>query len=55
VGAVQEAPVAVDGELELQPRMHLTLTCDHRSLDGAAGAEFLVTVKAFLEEPGLAL
>jgi pyruvate dehydrogenase E2 component (dihydrolipoyllysine-residue acetyltransferase) len=35
--------------------MHLTLTCDHRSLDGATGAEFLATVKSFLEEPGLAL
>jgi pyruvate dehydrogenase E2 component (dihydrolipoamide acetyltransferase) len=35
--------------------MHLTLTCDHRAVDGATGAEFLTTVKALLEEPGLAL
>jgi pyruvate dehydrogenase E2 component (dihydrolipoamide acetyltransferase) len=55
VGAIVEQPVAVDGELDIRPRMHLTLTCDHRSLDGATGAEFLATVKAFLEEPGLAL
>ena len=55
VGAVVEQPVIVDGELDVRPRMHLTLTCDHRSLDGATGAEFLTTVKAFLEEPGLAL
>jgi pyruvate dehydrogenase E2 component (dihydrolipoamide acetyltransferase) len=55
VGAIVEQPVVVDGELEIQPRMHLTLTCDHRSLDGATGAEFLGTVKSFLEEPGLAL
>jgi pyruvate dehydrogenase E2 component (dihydrolipoamide acetyltransferase) len=55
VGAVAEQVVAVEGELEIRPRMHLTLTCDHRSLDGATGAEFLATVKAFLEEPGLAL
>jgi pyruvate dehydrogenase E2 component (dihydrolipoamide acetyltransferase) len=55
VGTVVEQPVAVDGDLDIRPRMHLTLTCDHRSLDGATGAEFLGTVKAFLEEPGLAL
>jgi pyruvate dehydrogenase E2 component (dihydrolipoyllysine-residue acetyltransferase) len=55
VGAIVEQPVAVDGELDIRPRMHLTLTCDHRSLDGATGAEFFATVKTFLEEPGLAL
>jgi pyruvate/2-oxoglutarate dehydrogenase complex dihydrolipoamide acyltransferase (E2) component len=31
------------------------LTCDHRALNGAVGADFLGSVKAFLEEPGLAL
>jgi pyruvate dehydrogenase E2 component (dihydrolipoamide acetyltransferase) len=35
--------------------MTLTLTCDHRAVDGATGAEFLATLKASLEEPGLAL
>jgi pyruvate dehydrogenase E2 component (dihydrolipoamide acetyltransferase) len=55
VGAIEEQVVAVEGELEVRPRMHVTLTCDHRTLDGAAGAEFLATVKAYLEEPGLAL
>jgi pyruvate/2-oxoglutarate dehydrogenase complex dihydrolipoamide acyltransferase (E2) component len=35
--------------------MAITLTSDHRALDGATSAEFLATVKAFLEEPGLAL
>jgi pyruvate dehydrogenase E2 component (dihydrolipoamide acetyltransferase) len=39
----------------VRPRMELTLTCDHRALDGATGAQFLGDVKAFLEEPGLAL
>ena len=39
----------------VRPRMELTLTCDHRAIDGATGAEFLRDVKAFLEEPGLAL
>jgi pyruvate dehydrogenase E2 component (dihydrolipoamide acetyltransferase) len=35
--------------------MNLTLTCDHRTIDGAIAADFLRTVKTFLEEPGLAL
>jgi pyruvate dehydrogenase E2 component (dihydrolipoamide acetyltransferase) len=55
VGAIEERPVVVDGELEIQPRMDLTLTVDHRSVDGATASDFLRTVKAFLEEPGLAL
>ena len=55
VGAIEERAVVVDGELDIQPRMDLTLTVDHRSVDGATASEFLRTVKAFLEEPGLAL
>jgi pyruvate dehydrogenase E2 component (dihydrolipoamide acetyltransferase) len=55
VGAIEERPIVVDGELEIQPRMDLTLTVDHRSVDGATASDFLRTVKAFLEEPGLAL
>jgi pyruvate dehydrogenase E2 component (dihydrolipoamide acetyltransferase) len=45
----------VDGDLEIRPLMSLTLTCDHRAIDGSVAAEFLGTVRAFLEEPGLAL
>jgi pyruvate dehydrogenase E2 component (dihydrolipoamide acetyltransferase) len=55
VGAIEERPVVVEGDFEIQPRMELTLTCDHRSVDGATASEFLATVKSFLEEPGLAL
>jgi pyruvate dehydrogenase E2 component (dihydrolipoamide acetyltransferase) len=55
VGAIEERAIVVDGELEIQPRMDLTLTVDHRSVDGATASEFLGTVKSFLEEPGLAL
>jgi pyruvate dehydrogenase E2 component (dihydrolipoamide acetyltransferase) len=55
VGAIEEKPVVVDGDLELNPMMSLTLTCDHRALDGSVAAEFLGTVRALLEEPGLAL
>jgi pyruvate dehydrogenase E2 component (dihydrolipoamide acetyltransferase) len=55
VGAAQETPVARDGAVEIRPLMTMTLTCDHRSIDGATAADFLRTVKIFLEEPGLAL
>ena len=55
VGATEDKVVVVDGEIVARPRMEVTLTCDHRAVDGATGAEFLRDVKAFLEEPGLAL
>jgi pyruvate dehydrogenase E2 component (dihydrolipoamide acetyltransferase) len=55
VGSIEDKVVAVDGEPAVRPRMELTLTCDHRAVDGATGAAFLRDVKAFLEEPGLAL
>ena len=55
VGAVKEMPVAVDGEIDVAPVMQLMLTCDHRAIDGADGAEFLRTLVAFVEQPALAL
>jgi pyruvate dehydrogenase E2 component (dihydrolipoamide acetyltransferase) len=55
VGATEERVVPRDGELEILPMVTLTATFDHRAVDGADAAEFLATVKAFLEEPGLAL
>jgi pyruvate dehydrogenase E2 component (dihydrolipoamide acetyltransferase) len=55
VGAAEERAVVVDGAVVPKPVMELTLTCDHRAVDGATAAEFLRTVKQFLEEPGLAL
>jgi pyruvate dehydrogenase E2 component (dihydrolipoamide acetyltransferase) len=55
VGAIEEKPVVVDGEFDIKPMMSLTLTADHRALDGSVAAEFLGTVRAYLEEPGLAL
>jgi pyruvate dehydrogenase E2 component (dihydrolipoamide acetyltransferase) len=55
VGAIESKAVPTDTGLEARPLMTLTLTCDHRSLDGATAADFLRTVKAFLEEPGLML
>ena len=55
VGAIEERAVVVEGDFEIQPRMDMTLTIDHRSVDGATASEFLATVKSFLQEPGLAL
>ena len=55
VGATEDRVVARDGDLEVLPMVTLTGTFDHRAVDGADGAEFLATVKAYLEEPGLAL
>jgi pyruvate dehydrogenase E2 component (dihydrolipoamide acetyltransferase) len=55
VGAIESKAVPTETGFEARPLMTLTLTCDHRSLDGATAADFLRTVKAFLEEPGLML
>ncbi|HEX6701656.1 MAG TPA: dihydrolipoamide acetyltransferase family protein [Gaiellaceae bacterium] len=55
VGAVEDRAAPRDGAVVVRPMMSMTLTCDHRSLDGAVAADFLRTVKTFLEEPGLAL
>jgi pyruvate dehydrogenase E2 component (dihydrolipoamide acetyltransferase) len=55
VGATEDRAVVVDGELVARPMMTLSLTVDHRAVDGAPAADFLRTVKTFLEEPALAL
>jgi pyruvate dehydrogenase E2 component (dihydrolipoyllysine-residue acetyltransferase) len=55
VGSIEDRVVAVEGQPAVRSRMEITLTCDHRAVDGATGAEFLRDLKAFLEEPGLAL
>jgi pyruvate dehydrogenase E2 component (dihydrolipoamide acetyltransferase) len=55
VGATEERPVVEDGELVVLPMMTMTLTVDHRAVDGAPAAEFLGIVKQLLEWPGLAL
>jgi pyruvate dehydrogenase E2 component (dihydrolipoamide acetyltransferase) len=55
VGAIEERAVVRDGEVVAKPVLEMTLTCDHRTVDGATASEFLRTVKQFLEEPGLAL
>jgi pyruvate dehydrogenase E2 component (dihydrolipoamide acetyltransferase) len=51
VGSVLEKPVVDDGQLRVGRRVRLTLSCDHRVTDGAAGARFLQDLKRLLEEP----
>ncbi|HIG74069.1 MAG TPA: dihydrolipoamide acyltransferase, partial [Bacteroidetes bacterium] len=48
-------PVVKNGEVVPGKVMTLTLSCDHRVVDGATGAEFLTDVKSLLEEPSLML
>ena len=55
VGTTEPKPVVRDGEVTVRPLMSMTITCDHRAIDGADGADFLRTVKELLEEPALAL
>ncbi len=55
VGAIEETAVVRDGEIVARPMLELTLSCDHRSVDGSVASEFLGTVKAFLENPALML
>jgi pyruvate dehydrogenase E2 component (dihydrolipoamide acetyltransferase) len=51
VGAVREAPVVDGGAVTVGRRMKMTLSCDHRAMDGAMGARFLQDVRRLLEEP----
>jgi len=51
VGGIQQIPVVKNGAVVPGNVMKLTLSCDHRVVDGAKGAAFLQTLKAFLEEP----
>jgi len=55
VGAVTDEPVVRDGHLDIAPILRLVLTCDHRAIDGADGAQFLQTLVALIEQPSLAL
>ncbi len=51
IGGVEEKPVVIDGQLEIRQRMRVTMSCDHRVIDGATGAKFLQTLKSFVENP----
>jgi len=51
VGAIVEKPVVKNSQIVVGNTMKLTLACDHRTVDGAVGAQFLQTLKTFLENP----
>lgn len=51
VGGIKEVPVVKNGQLAVGNIMKVTLSCDHRVVDGATGAAFLQTLKAYLEDP----
>ncbi|GGW24109.1 pyruvate dehydrogenase complex dihydrolipoamide acetyltransferase [Arenibacter certesii] len=51
VGAIEEKPVVKNGEIVVGSTMKVTLACDHRTVDGATGAQFLQTLRAYLENP----
>ncbi|MBA2292686.1 MAG: 2-oxo acid dehydrogenase subunit E2 [Gemmatimonadales bacterium] len=51
VGRIEPKPVVVDGAVVVRRRMRLTLSCDHRVIDGATGAAFLKTLVGMLENP----
>ncbi|MFS4417698.1 2-oxo acid dehydrogenase subunit E2 [Maribacter sp. 2307ULW6-5] len=51
VGAIVEKPVVRNGEIVVGNTMKLTLACDHRTVDGAVGAQFLQTLRSFIENP----
>ncbi|MBV9580977.1 MAG: 2-oxo acid dehydrogenase subunit E2, partial [Chloroflexi bacterium] len=55
VGAITREPAEHEGEIALRDRLRLTLSVDHRALDGAAGARYLQALKALLEKPLLLL
>ncbi len=51
VGAIVEKPIVKNGQLAVGNTMKVTLTCDHRTVDGAVGAQFLQTLKTYIENP----
>ena len=51
VGSISPVPAVVEGKVEVRRRMRLTMSCDHRVIDGATGAQFLKTLKLLLENP----
>jgi pyruvate dehydrogenase E2 component (dihydrolipoamide acetyltransferase) len=53
VGAIVDTPLRTEGEPEFRPMMNVTVSADHRIVDGAAVARFLAELKATLENPYL--
>jgi len=55
INAINEEARVINGELKIKPMMNLSLTADHRVVDGAVAAEFLSKLKDYIEKPGLLL
>ncbi|MDW5300039.1 MAG: dihydrolipoamide acetyltransferase family protein [Sedimentibacter sp.] len=55
INAINEEAKVINGELKIKPMMNLSLTADHRVVDGAVAAEFLSKLKEYIEKPGLLL
>ena len=51
IGSMETKPVFIDGEFVPRKRMRVTMSCDHRVIDGAVGARFLQTLRQLLESP----
>ncbi|MGC0371364.1 MAG: hypothetical protein DGJ47_000050 [Rickettsiaceae bacterium] len=51
VGASKKKPVIIDDKIEIKTMMNVTLSCDHRVIDGVVGAQFLASFKKFMESP----
>jgi pyruvate dehydrogenase E2 component (dihydrolipoamide acetyltransferase) len=51
IGAVADVPVVIDGALAVRTRVRITMSCDHRAVDGATGARFLQTLRRLIENP----
>jgi pyruvate dehydrogenase E2 component (dihydrolipoamide acetyltransferase) len=55
VGGANATPVVRDGQVVVRSIMNVTMSCDHRVVDGATGAKFLQTFKQMLETPAMML
>lgn len=51
IGGVEAKPMVIDGVVEIRQRMRVTMSCDHRVIDGATGAKFLQTLRRYVENP----
>jgi pyruvate dehydrogenase E2 component (dihydrolipoamide acetyltransferase) len=51
VGAIRDVPAAEEGTVTIRRRMKVTMSCDHRAIDGMQGAQFLKEFKRILEHP----
>ena len=51
IGAIRQEPAVINGEIKPASKMKVTMSCDHRAVDGATGAKFLQSLKNILENP----